>query len=77
MEDAGARWGQFVEISDEDFNKFVTAKALAPPLELDEKNHYLNIFRLTPTGDEEYIFTPTPSHNNSEADDEDIELLSD
>ena len=74
LEDAGARWGQFVEIRDVDFNKLVTTKTLAPSLELDERNHYQNIFRLTPTSYKEYVFL---SHNNSEAEEDDIELLSD
>ena len=80
MDDAGARCRDAVEISDEEFEKLITAKALAPELTKDEKEAYLNICRLNPTekDDYEYVFTPLPSLNNSiEAANDDIELLSD
>ena len=78
LEDAGARWGSYVEIGDVDFDKLITAKALAPRLDKNERDSYMNIFRLTPTGDEEYVFTPPLlSPNDPEAANDDIELLSD
>ena len=43
MEDAGARWGSYVEIGDVDFDKLITAKALAPRLDKNEKDFYKNI----------------------------------
>ena len=80
MDDAGARRRDAVEISDEEFERLITAKALAPKLTKDEKEAYFNIYRLNPTeeDDYEYVFTPLPSPNNSiEAANDDIELLSD
>ena len=71
-----------MEIGDEEFEKLITAKARAPRLTRDERDAYLNIYRLNPNEEEEYeyIFTPPHSLNNSiEAanDNNDIELLSD
>ena len=43
LEDAGARWGSYVEIGDVDFDKLITAKALAFRLNKNEKDFYKNI----------------------------------
>ena len=69
-----------MEIGDEEFEKLITAKALAPKLTTKEKKAYADICRLNPTEEDEYkyVFTPLPSLNNSiEAASDDIELLSD
>ena len=69
-----------MEIGDEEFEKLITTKALAPKLTTEEKKAYAEICRLNPTEEDEYeyVFTPLPSLNNSiEAASDNIELFSD